>query len=74
MGGAIGALVLEKYPHLFDCAILTSPMLKMRYNGMPELLVKRHLPEIEKMILDAAPVVQDMNTSLKNVKEMTGII
>lgn len=40
MGGAIGALVLEKYPHLFDCAILTSPMLKMRYNGMPELLVK----------------------------------
>lgn len=40
MGGAIGALVLEEYPHLFDCAILTSPMLKMRYKGMPELLVK----------------------------------
>lgn len=37
MGGAIGALVLEEYPHLFDCAILTSPMLKMRYNGMPEI-------------------------------------
>lgn len=37
MGGAIGALVLEKYPHLFDCAILTSPMLKMKYNGMPEI-------------------------------------
>lgn len=35
MGGAIGALVLEKYPDLFECAVLTSPMLKMRYNGMP---------------------------------------
>ena len=37
MGGAIGALVLEQYPHLFDCAILTSPMLKMKYDGMPEI-------------------------------------
>ena len=37
MGGAIGALVLEQYPHLFNCAILTSPMLKMRYNGMPAI-------------------------------------
>lgn len=40
MGGAIGALVLEEYPHLFDCAILTSPMLKMRYNGIPDIAAK----------------------------------
>ena len=32
MGGAIGALVLEQYPELFDCAVLTSPMLKMKFN------------------------------------------
>lgn len=29
MGGAISALVLEHYPKLFECAILSSPMLEM---------------------------------------------
>ena len=38
MGGAIGALVLEQYPELFDCAVLTSPMLKMKFNGIPEFV------------------------------------
>lgn len=39
MGGAIGALLLEEYPDLFDCAILSSPMLKMRYKGMPDFMI-----------------------------------
>lgn len=38
MGGAVGLLVLEKYPYLFDCAVLSSPMLKMRYKGMPNVM------------------------------------
>jgi lysophospholipase len=29
MGGAIGALVLEHYPRLFQCAILSAPMLEV---------------------------------------------
>lgn len=29
MGGAIGALVMEHYPKLFQCAILSSPMLEL---------------------------------------------
>lgn len=40
MGGAIGALVLEEYPKLFDRAVLTSPMLRMRYDGIPEIVAK----------------------------------
>lgn len=36
MGGAIASLVLEKYPTLFDCAILSSPMLKMNYGIVPQ--------------------------------------
>lgn len=38
MGGAIGVLVLEQYPDLFDCAVLSSPMLKMRYAGTPDIV------------------------------------
>jgi len=39
MGGAIGALLLEHYPELFACAILTSPMLQLEMPGMPKWLV-----------------------------------
>ena len=39
MGGAIGALTLEHYPELFDCAVLTSPMLQLEVPGIPEWLV-----------------------------------
>jgi lysophospholipase len=35
MGGAVGALFLEKYPDAFKAAILSSPMLKMTFGGIP---------------------------------------
>lgn len=38
MGGAIGALVLEHYPELFSCAILTSPMLELDSDGFSNRL------------------------------------
>jgi lysophospholipase len=39
MGGAIGALFLEKYPSYFKAAVLSSPMIKMRCGRMPDWLV-----------------------------------
>jgi lysophospholipase len=39
MGGAIGALFLEKYPDYFKAAVLSSPMIKMRCGKMPDWLV-----------------------------------
>ena len=38
MGGAIAALLLEKYPGLFQCAVLTSPMLQMNIGKYPDFL------------------------------------
>ena len=38
MGGAVGALFLEKYPDYFDSAILSSPMLKMKNNTSPIII------------------------------------
>lgn len=35
MGGAIGALYLEKYPHDFQKAVLSSPMIRMSVAGVP---------------------------------------
>ncbi len=40
MGGAVGTLFLERYPRYFSAAVLSSPMLKMRYAGVPEWQVK----------------------------------
>ncbi len=39
MGGAIGALLLEKYPELFKCAVLSSPMLEINFGKMSDRAV-----------------------------------
>lgn len=39
MGGAAGALYLEKYPDDFSCAVLSSPMLKVDYGGIPDAAI-----------------------------------
>lgn len=36
MGGAVGALFLEYFPDVFECAVLSSPMLKVDYAGIPD--------------------------------------
>lgn len=40
MGGAIGALYLEKYPRVFERAILSSPMIKLKTGRRPKPVVK----------------------------------
>lgn len=40
MGGAIGALFLEKYPDYFSKAILSSPLMEMNYGKIPKILVQ----------------------------------
>lgn len=40
MGGAVAALVLEQYPHLFSAAILSAPMCGMRTGKYPAWLAK----------------------------------
>ena len=40
MGGAVGALFLERHPEYFDAAVLTSPMLKMTFGNTPLWQVK----------------------------------
>lgn len=39
MGGAIGALFLEKYPSCFQKAVLSSPMMEMNFGQFPGCLV-----------------------------------
>lgn len=39
MGGAVSALLLEKEPDMFQCAVLSSPMLQMNYGHVPEWTV-----------------------------------
>lgn len=38
MGGAIGILFLERYPHYFDAAILSSPMLEVKLGSLPHFI------------------------------------
>jgi glycerophosphoryl diester phosphodiesterase len=40
LGGAVGALYLEKYPRDFLCAALSSPMLKIDFRGIPKTGVR----------------------------------
>lgn len=40
MGGAIAALFLERYPKIFDCAILSSPMFEMDCGRTPTPIVR----------------------------------
>lgn len=40
MGGAISALFLEKYPDVFERAVLSSPMLQLNFGKNPTWLVK----------------------------------
>ena len=35
MGGTIGALLLEEYPRLFKCAVLSSPMFEINFGRFP---------------------------------------
>lgn len=39
MGGAISALYLEEHPTVFNCSILSSPMLELNYGKNPAILV-----------------------------------
>jgi lysophospholipase len=43
MGGAIGALFLEKYPDYFDKAVLSSPMLSINFGKVPNFAAKLFL-------------------------------
>lgn len=43
MGGAVGALFLEKYPDYFDKAILSSPMLSINFGDIPDFAAKLFL-------------------------------
>lgn len=40
MGGAIGTLFLEKYPEVFERAVLSSPMLQVNFGKNPTWMVK----------------------------------
>ena len=40
MGGAIAALLLEQDDTMFDAAVLSSPMMEIQFNGLPENLAK----------------------------------
>ena len=48
MGGATGALYLEKYPDDFTCAVLSSPMMEINFGEVPD------------GVLDAAMVYSDV--------------
>ncbi len=39
MGGAVSTLFLEEYPDVFQCAVLSSPMLEMNYGNIPDIAV-----------------------------------
>ncbi len=39
MGGAIAALYLEQYPEIFDCAVLSAPMLEIDCGRIPTPIV-----------------------------------
>ena len=43
MGGAIGALFLERYPDYFDKAVLSSPMLSINFGDIPNFAAKLFL-------------------------------
>ena len=40
MGGGIGTRFLELYPEIFDYAVLSSPMIGINTNGIPEWIAK----------------------------------
>lgn len=40
MGGGIGTRLLEKYPEVFDAAILSSPMIEINTGATPEWIAK----------------------------------
>lgn len=40
MGGAIGALFLERYPDYFDAAVLNAPMLEIDTGNVPSFIAK----------------------------------
>ena len=40
MGGAIGALFLEEYPHYFAGAVLSSPLMELNLGKYPKLVVQ----------------------------------
>lgn len=39
MGGAIAALYLERHPDVFQCAVLSSPMLELGFGKLPRSLI-----------------------------------
>lgn len=43
MGGGVGACCLERYPELFDKAVLTSPMLEVNSGSMPAAIAIAYL-------------------------------
>lgn len=55
MGGAVGALYLEKYPEVFDAAILSSPMLKLGMDGAALMKTKMALEMMHVSRKDTQP-------------------
>ena len=40
MGGCVGTLFLERFPEVFSCAVLSSPMLKVDFGKVPDPALK----------------------------------
>ncbi|WP_094233407.1 alpha/beta fold hydrolase, partial [Mogibacterium pumilum] len=55
MGGAIGVLYLEQHPGIFDAAILSSPMFKIRTGGTSLLMIKFLLAKIKLLRQEKLP-------------------
>lgn len=57
LGGTIGALFLEEYSDYFEKAVLSSPMLTMKFGNLPESLAKLFLgfPRTKEKLSSYAP-------------------
>ena len=40
MGGCVGTLFLERYPHYFKKVVLSSPMLALNWNKLPRIVIR----------------------------------
>jgi len=51
MGGAIGALFLQRYPDYFEKAVLSSPMMTMKFGKLPNFFAKLFIKTKNKFTL-----------------------
>lgn len=63
MGGAIGALALEKYPGDFRAAVLSAPMLKLNSRGWNEIAAQIFLDAQSLLGRDQLPVAAPRDPS-----------